>query len=215
MGYNCHTIMKKYGNHIGVSTYHAFVIIMLLIISIFCSCKKNPSGKCGPNLFWTYNAETEELVITGTGEMTCKYANTPWLYDQEHGVFTKYIIRSISLPEGLTTIGAGVFSGTSITTITIPNTVVDIGDSAFADCDFLKTVQIGKNVKRIGYYAFGLNAEGCNRTIINNANIPQKITEHEFYNYIHSASLYVPRASLLEYKNAEIWKEFGTIEPIE
>ena len=62
-----------------------------------------------------------------------------------------------SLIDGLpvTTIGAGAFYNcTSLTSVTIPNSVTSIGVSAFASCTSLTNVTIGTNVTSIGSYAF-------------------------------------------------------------
>lgn len=58
-------------------------------------------------------------------------------------------LKSITLPNGLTTIGEGVFYGTPITTITIPNSVTSIGRAAFGECEFLKKIEIPNGVTKI------------------------------------------------------------------
>ena len=42
----------------------------------------------------------------------------------------------------------------SITSITIPDSVTEIGEYAFYDCKYAKTINIPKSVKTIGEYAF-------------------------------------------------------------
>ena len=46
------------------------------------------------------------------------------------------------------------FEGKDITSITIPDSVVDIQCWAFAECELLESVEIGSGVKNIGYCAF-------------------------------------------------------------
>ena len=45
----------------------------------------------------------------------------------------------------------------SLTSITLPNTTLSIGDYAFSGCDSLKEVNIGTGVKFIGLSAFANN----------------------------------------------------------
>lgn len=56
-----------------------------------------------------------------------------------------------------------------IKSVTIPESVEAIGDSAFGGCSNLESVQIGENVKGLGYYAFG----GC--TSLKEITLPQSV----------------------------------------
>lgn len=56
-----------------------------------------------------------------------------------------------------------------IKSVTIPESVEAIGDSAFGGCSNLESVQIGENVKGLGYYAFG----GC--TALKEITLPQSV----------------------------------------
>lgn len=63
-------------------------------------------------------------------------------------------IRKLSLLEGVNAIGGNAFYSCSFTSLIIPNTVSEIGNSAFASCSALYSVVIGKNVAHIGNSAF-------------------------------------------------------------
>ena len=109
-------------------------------------------GTCGDNLTWTLNTKDSTLTILGTGKMTnYDYSwdyYSPW-YDY------KIYIKYVTLPDGLTRIGAEAFSGCDgLTSITIPNSVTSIGYGAFEDCHGLTSVTIGSGVTTIGNYAF-------------------------------------------------------------
>ena len=63
----------------------------------------------------------------------------------------------IVIPNGVTTIGKGIFQfNTSITSVVIPDSVTTIGDNAFDQCESLKTVTFGTNsqLTTIGVSAF-------------------------------------------------------------
>jgi len=55
-------------------------------------------------------------------------------------------LTSVNIPDGVTTILAGVFANNQLTTITIPNSVTSIGEAAFANNPQLASVTIGNGV---------------------------------------------------------------------
>lgn len=138
------------------------------------------SGQCGDNLTWTYYEATHSLVLTGSGVMENYY---PTVNGSEYGStapWNKYHndIVSITLPEGLSSIGNCAFSGfKSATTLTIPNSVTTIGDWAFLSCTGLTTLAIGHGVKTIGKLVFG----GCSGlTSVTIGNSVTRIGERSF-----------------------------------
>ena len=112
-------------------------------------------GSCGENLTWTFDESMGALAITGTGDMSdySSASNTPW-----YG----YDIRSLSLPEGLTSIGNNAFRGISITSVTIPDTVTVVGYHSFRGCTSLTSVAIPDSVRLLGENMMcGLAFIGC------------------------------------------------------
>lgn len=74
----------------------------------------------------------------------------------DDGAFYETAFTSISLPEGITTIGHYAFEGcTNLTYLNVPSTVTTIGEEAFggAPC-FGSKVQISVNLREIGFAAF-------------------------------------------------------------
>ena len=68
------------------------------------------------------------------------------------------LVTNLEIPDGVTSIGSGAFSGCSgLTEITIPNSVTSIGSSAFRGCSSLTSVTIPDSVTSIGEGAFS----GC------------------------------------------------------
>jgi len=64
-------------------------------------------------------------------------------------------ITSITLPESITTIGASAFSGcSSLTSLTLPTTITSISDSTFSGCVGLASLTITQSVTSIGATAF-------------------------------------------------------------
>ena len=106
-----------------------------------------PGGQCGPNLTWTYDTETHHLTITGTGAMNNfgSERSKPWYSYQ-------YSIRSVSLPDGLTSIGSHAFSTChDLASINIPESVTSIGRLAFVNCRSLTSITLPEGVTVLDY----------------------------------------------------------------
>ena len=111
------------------------------------------SGKCGDNLTW--KLENGTLTISGTGPMY-NYSGdadniAPWSYMDA---------KTVQIEKGVTTIGdyafarTGGYTVTSVTSVTIPDTVTRIGNDAFSDCSLLTSLDIPNSVTTIGNRAF-------------------------------------------------------------
>ena len=134
------------------------------------------TGTCGDNLTWSYDTETKALTIEGIGDMS--YNEVPWGQ-------VKGDILSVSLPEGLTSIGWSAFSGcSSLTSITLPNSVTSIGFEAIGYCSSLTSVTLGNSVTSIGNDAF----YGCYLTSIT---IPNSVTSIGRYAFADCAQVTV------------------------
>ena len=65
------------------------------------------------------------------------------------------MLTSVTIPEGVTSIGSSAFYGcSSLTSVTIPNSVTSIGDYAFRGCSTLTSITIPSSVTSIGSSAF-------------------------------------------------------------
>lgn len=58
------------------------------------------------------------------------------------------------IPEGVTEIASGAFSGCRLTGVEFPDSLVIIGEKAFADCRNLRTLTLGSHVEEIRAQAF-------------------------------------------------------------
>ena len=71
------------------------------------------------------------------------------------GAFAITSLKSVKIPEGVTTIEDGLFSSCfALTSVTIPDSVVTIGDEAFYQCVLLENIVIPDGVTAIGKSTF-------------------------------------------------------------
>ncbi|MBO4913857.1 MAG: leucine-rich repeat domain-containing protein, partial [Oscillospiraceae bacterium] len=118
------------------------------------------SGTCGANLKWSLS-EDGAMTISGTGDMddygfdisTVSFNDTPW---ERH----KREIKSITVESGCTRIGNEAFSSCGYAeSVSLPNTLETIGESAFRYCSGLESIVIPDSVTEIDHYAF----QGCRK----------------------------------------------------
>ena len=119
------------------------------------------SGACGDNAIWTLHKDTGVLEISGTGPMY-DYDD---LFAAYQGTYTgnmipeymQYadIIKSVSISDGITYIGAfSFFNLSSVQEVTFADTITGIGDFAFGFCLGLISVTLPDSLKTIGMYSF-------------------------------------------------------------
>ena len=95
-----------------------------------------------------------------------------------------HLYGDITIPDGVTSIGGGVFyECTSLTSITIPDSVTSIGNRAFEGCSSLTGIAIPDGVTSIGEYAFWV----CSS--LKSITIPESVTSIGDFAFADCSSL--------------------------
>ena len=125
-------------------------------------------------------------------------------------------MRSVYIPGSVTLIGAGAFSNcTALEKITIPESVTAINTSTFSRCTALKDFTIPGSITSLGQYIFS-RSTGL-ETLTSYAD-PSKGTmaNNVFYGMpIETCELRVPKEYYDAYCQADQWKNFANIVPME
>ena len=123
-----------------------FLLILGLALAAGESYATVYTGSVGPELTYTLDSGTGHVVIEGRGAMTSdELSNYP----------KREYVKTISFPEGLTSICATAFHGCyNLQSVVLPDSVTTIGAYAFQECTKLTTADLGKGIKTIDSQAF-------------------------------------------------------------
>lgn len=107
-------------------------------------------GKCGQDVWWSYDVEEKELRIHGNGciiEPQSAGDDMPWWHFSDE-------IKSVYIEDGITEIESYVFEYcSSIETVRLPETLETLCCNAFNDCHKLNNLILPSSLK---YFGFGL-----------------------------------------------------------
>ncbi len=123
-------------------------------------------------------------------------------------------IRELNLGKGVTSIGYRSFEFCGyLTSLDIPDQVVELGYEAFYGCSRLKKVRLGKGLQRMSggvFHYINIDSITCYMEV------PPAISDDCFKPEIHeTAILRVPFFALNNYRTAPNWQDFIHLEGIE
>ena len=112
-----------------------------------------------PNL--KYEIKGDAVTITGCNEGASGKLVIPATFEGktvtsigEDAFWGCSRLTSITIPDGVTSIGYGAFRSCGLSSITIPDSVTSIGGTAFKRCSRLTSITIPDSVTSIGGWAF-------------------------------------------------------------
>lgn len=172
---------------------------------------------------------TTDFTFDTTGEHTVKYEiNSSW--NGREAFSGCSALTTITIPDGVKTIGQGAFTGSALVSISIPSSVTSIERNAFQNCNVLTGITIPDSVTSIGLGAF----YGC--ISLTNINIPDSVTSIDrgafmycmylddititaiapptlgagVFDSTNNCPIYVPAESVNAYKAASGWSDYAS-----
>lgn len=124
-------------------------------------------------------------VFTGTALTEPLYAGKVFLF------MPPTLTGEYVMPEGITMTTANSMRYASLTAITLPSTLTDLGDDTFRDCPFLTDISCLATAPptcHSGVWEFGFDLSVC--------------------------TIYVPASSVEDYKQADEWRDMRSIVPL-
>jgi len=156
--------MKKY----------LLVFMMMLLTSTVSAHDIEVKNADDVTIYYNYINEGTELEVTFRGDEECYEC----YYEYSGNVVIPEEVNYMGRILKVTSIGEYTFWHCDITSVTIPNSVTNIGDFAFDMCNRMTSVTIPNSVTSIGIYAF----ERCSRlTSVTIGNSVTSIGDHAFY----------------------------------
>ncbi len=142
------------------------------------ACTVCGQKKASEGLNYTLNSDKKSYSITGIGSCTDTDVIIPSTYEGlpvtsigDYAFRDRTTITSITIPDSVTSISNYAFYYcSSLTSITIPDSVTSIGREAFYRCSSLTSITIPDSVTSIGNYAF----EDCSS--LTSITIPDSVT---------------------------------------
>ena len=117
-------------------------------------------------------------------------------------------LTEISLPNTLTTIGSNAFYGlTNLIKIEFSNKITSISSNAFYGCNKLQRIELPITIISIGTNAF----RNCSRlqSITIRATTPPSLGNSYVFNGTNNCPIYVPSESVSAYKEKTYWTGFA------
>lgn len=137
------------------------IVISLSMLPLTITVSATTSGTCGQQISWTLD-DMGTLTLTGQGPMddyglfgptwqgsyTYSLQDQPWKNVRDQ-------IKTIVISEGITYIGDTAFASCkNLVSVNLPNSLSRIGDAAFATCPLLEEIVLPNGVESVELLAF-------------------------------------------------------------
>ena len=177
----------------------SFILSLIMVISVISSVPITVSAASVDDLTFTLNDDgvsysVTDCTSTASGELIIPetYNGLPVTGIGYKAFYECTSITSVSIPESVTTIGHwAFFSCSNLGTINIPNGVTNIDEYTFSDCKKLTSINIPDSVTSISGYAF----RNCaNLSYVKIGNSVKSISTYAFYYCSSLSSVVLGRA---------------------
>ncbi len=170
--------MKKY-----IPSFVLGFVLLAAFISLFVYLQSHPQKEVGVSdggekvLAMELSGDGSSYTVTGIGSyegtdiiIPAEYKGVPIKEISERAFRFKSEITSVTIPDTVEVIRESAFAGTSITEIAVPNSVRIIEDYAFYKCEKLERAILPKSIENLGVHLF----EECSK--LAEVTLPENLT---------------------------------------
>lgn len=160
------------------------IIALVLVAALYIYADKSPEKNVGEGkwdkglLAMSLSEDGSYYTITGLGSyeggdivIPAEYKGVPIKEIGRWAFRDKRSITSITIPDSVTAIGESAFKGTAITEITLPSNLTRLDGYAFADCTKLTSIVLPDSLETVGGNLFSQ----CNALTV--VTLPKNLTE--------------------------------------
>ncbi len=168
---------RKLLKAVAASLVLTFILSISSFMFIAGAETLSSSGECGETVNYSFNKETGELRIYGTGEMD-NYESLSWLEPFLHAPWyaDRELVKSIVIEDGVTSIGdCAFYNCENMTSVIIPQSIKKIGWGAFSYCSSLESIVIPEGVETVAEDVF-YECSG-----LKTVSIPKSVTDMPAY----------------------------------
>lgn len=144
-----------------------FLTVLTMLFAVNAAAEIKSGTIAGTSIDWTYNTDTYELTLNGSGEIPSVSASVGKGYFASHNDAYLYTAKYGRTEQDF-------YITDDVGTIKIIGSITKLGDFCFADAKLLEKVILNPQVKEIGDNAFS----GCTK-LISFENIPEDIEIHQ------------------------------------
>ena len=191
-------------------------------VGAFNHCSLLDTVKIGKNvaIFVGVFGGNNKLTSVFVDEQNCKYSSENGvLYNKDKSVLIKYPgykkDTEFIVPESVVRIGSSAFADCCfLKKIKITKKVVELGEKSFYNCNSLRIVEVDGQIEKISYEAFTYSYNIYSISIV--SEMPPIVDgEDAFISIVETAEICVPKNSINHYKAARGWNRFTNYVAIE
>lgn len=151
------------------------------ILSVLDCSQEGSCNSCGEKAYWSYDSNKKLLTIKGVG--ITEHALNNYHNKNKKIPWVDLDVDKVVVEEGITELNHGFFMGSTLKSIDLPNTLTTIDSIVFEDCKRLESIDIPDSVTTISNFIFSNNKK------LKHVKLSKNISDMGISNFSNCSSL--------------------------